>query len=149
MNHAPFGQPEPTWRRRLQHVLAWSTVAAMAATGCDFAVYTLVIQSGLLTPAQATFLGCCIGAWVNYGINRIYTFKSQGPKLGQLLRYGIVSLCGGLLSSGLVALLLALKWLGPQSAWCLVRCLISWGWHLPMQHFYVFSKAHTPRTQGL
>ncbi len=131
----------PTWGQRLRRLLYRSTVAALAATVVDFAVFKALMLWEGVSPPLATGAGCVVGALVNYSMNRVWTFQSKASPSSQLLRYALVSASGaGLNSGGMTLLLHYLNW-GPSLSWIIIRLLVSWGWNLPLQRFFVFPKS--------
>ena len=130
-----------TWGQRLRRLLYRSTVAALAATAVDFSVFKLLIMWEGFSPPLATAAGCVVGALVNYSMNRKWTFESNAARSPQLLRYALVSASGaGLNSGGMTLFLHYLKW-DPSVSWIIIRLLVSWGWNLPLQRFFVFPKS--------
>ena len=130
----------PTWGQRLRRLLYRSTVAALAATAVDFAVFKALMLWEGFSPPLATGAGCVVGALVNYSMNRVWTFQSKDAPSPQLLRYALVSATGAALNSGGMTLLLHYLHWGPSLSWIVIRLLVSWGWNLPLQRFFVFSK---------
>jgi phosphatidylglycerophosphate synthase/putative flippase GtrA len=114
-------------------------VAAGLATGCDFAVVVALVSLAGLSPPVGTFLGCIVGATVNFVTNRVWTYQSQAPPVGQGGRYLIVSASSAFLNSGLVAVLLLLPAVPYPLAWWLVRALVFLSWNHPLYRDYVFA----------
>ena len=130
----------PTWGQRLRRLLYRSTIAALAATAVDFAVFKALMLWEGFSPPLATGAGCVVGALVNYSMNRVWTFQSKAAPSPQLVRYALVSASGaGFNSGGMTLLLHYLNW-GPSLSWIVIRLLVSWGWNLPLQRFFVFPK---------
>ncbi len=113
--------------------------AASAATAIDFVVVLAFVRLADLPPWASTALGCLVGGTVNFTINRIWTFASNAPPLGQAWRYGFVSASSALLNSGGVAVLLFLPGLDYRLAWFLVRAAVFLTWNYPLHRDYVFT----------
>jgi putative flippase GtrA len=128
------------WRQRLRRLLIGTSLAALAATAGDFVVYELTVRRLGADPGVGTALGCVAGGGVNYVINRVWTFRSRERRVAQILRYTGVSLSGLALSSGIVHLWAAHTTRNPTLVWLVVKLCVSWGWHLPLQRFYVFGR---------
>jgi phosphatidylglycerophosphate synthase/putative flippase GtrA len=122
----------------------WATVGlnAMAggiATAVDFAAVLGMVEWGEFSPAIATALGCVLGGVVNYSINRLITFRSQGAVAPQLARYTLVSATSALLNAGGVGLLMLHPQLAYTLGWWLARGAVYFAWNLPLQRDYVFN----------
>lgn len=122
-----------------------NATAGAIATAADFALVALLVERGLLSPALATAVGCGLGAVVNFTINRVWTFGSSAPKLGQAARYVFVSASSAALNSGLVAVMLLLPSLPYQLAWILVRGAVYLSWNFPLHRDWVFADAPASR----
>ena len=141
MQGGPQEPAHPTWGQRLRRLLYRSTVAALAATVVDFAMFKLLMLWEGISPPVATAAGCVLGAVVNYSMNRVWTFESDAARSPQLVRYALVSASGaGLNFAGMKLLLHYLHW-DPSLSWVIIRLLVSWGWNLPLQRFFVFPKS--------
>src|SRR5690606_31676338 len=58
-------------------LLGRSVIAAAAATATDFLAMHAMVSAGLVPPI-ATFLGCGVGAIVNFSLNRVWVFRASG-----------------------------------------------------------------------
>lgn len=74
------------------------------ATAMHFMVLVVLVQSGLLSPVPASTAGFVLSAFLNYGLNRHYTFESDSPHARALPRFTVVATT----ALGLNALLLHL-----------------------------------------
>ena len=70
----------------------------VTGTGADFLLVVALVTSLGLEPWLATVLGCALGAVVNFLMNRMWTFGSTAPPLGQASRYALVSVTSALLN---------------------------------------------------
>ena len=127
-----------SWR-----VLARHQVASGVATAADFALMTLLVELGAVAPATATLAGAFLGAFINFTLNRRYTFKTaeQSSARTEALRYGVVSAASAILNAG--GEYIGTRWLdGP---YLLVRVVVSvavsLGWNLPLHRSWVFQSA--------
>lgn len=119
--------------------IARNIIAALVATGVDFLMVTVLVSLASADPRLATALGCVVGGVTNFAINRIWTFGSTAPAIGQAWRYGFVSASSALLNSGGVAILLFLPALDYRLAWIIVRGAVFLAWNYPLHRDYVFS----------
>jgi len=132
-------QPLPG-RRRFRAELALNAFAAAAATAVDFALVVLLVNGTGMHAPTATLLGSLLGAVVNFTLNRIVTFRSDGAVGPQAARYAVVSGSSALLNAGGVALLAFHPALDYRLAWWLVRGAVWLGWNFPMQRSWVFQQ---------
>jgi phosphatidylglycerophosphate synthase/putative flippase GtrA len=140
------GNPPRTWMGLQQGGPVRNLVAALVATGMDFA-FVLFLVSKLDLPAWlATAVGCVFGGGVNFAVNRIWTFASHGPRLTQASRYVLVSTTSALLNSAGVAALLLLPHIDYRFCWVLVRLAVWLGWNYPLHRDYVFDDDHLKGT---
>jgi phosphatidylglycerophosphate synthase/putative flippase GtrA len=131
--------PPPNRKRSGLAILGFNAVAGAVATGVDFVSVLGMVERLSFSPVAATALGCVLGGVVNYSMNRLITFRSQGAVAPQMARYTLVSATSALLNAGGVALLT----LHPQFAytlgWWLARGAVYFAWNLPLQRDYVFN----------
>ncbi|MFP2961970.1 GtrA family protein [Myxococcus sp. 1LA] len=120
-------------------IIGLNALAGAVATAVDFALVLALVEWVGMLPAWATVLGCGLGAVVNYSINRVLTFKSNGAVARQLARYSVVSGTSALLNAGGVALLTLHPQLAYALGWWLVRGVVYFAWNLPLQRDYVFN----------
>lgn len=116
-----------------------NAIAAFIATAADFLVFLLLVQYAEVTPWLATAAACGVGGVINFTINRVWTFASRGPPVGEAWRYTFVSASSALLNSGGVAVLLFLPALDARIAWLVVRVAVFVAWNYPLQRDYVFT----------
>ena len=140
--------PPPRSRRPLHHEVAWNAVAAAVATGVDYTAVLAMVRFGGLAPAWATALGCVVGGGVNFGLNRLVTFRSRSAVAPQAARYTVVSASSALLNAGGVWLLAVYPALDYRLAWWLVRGAVWLGWNFPLQRAYVFGAHGTKAAEG-
>lgn len=114
-------------------------IAAGVATGVDFGVVLLLVTLAGLPVWAATAAGCFVGGVVNFTMNRVWTFQSDGSKVTQAWRYAFVSTSSALLNSGGVAILLFLPALDFRLAWAIVRIAVFLAWNYPLHRDYVFT----------
>ena len=116
-------------------------ISSAIATLADFVAVVALVDQGLPATA-ATFLGCGIGACVNFTINRFWAFDHNNEAfIGQMWRYGFASGTGALLNAGGVAVLLLLPSLDYRIAWTITRAAVWLFWNYPLNRNYVFAKA--------
>lgn len=140
--------PPPKSRRTLSQEMAWNAVAAAVATGIDYAAVLAMVRFGRIDPAWATALGCVVGGGVNFGLNRVVTFRSRSSVAPQAARYTMVSASSALLNAGGVWLLAVYPALDYRIAWWLVRGAVWLGWNFPLQRAYVFAASRTKTVEG-
>jgi len=132
--------PPPSSRKRSGLALLGLNAAAGAvATGVDFVSVLGMVEKLSFTPFIATALGCVLGGVVNYSMNRLLTFRSQGAVAPQMARYTLVSATSALLNAGGVALLTLHPQLAYTLGWWLARGAVYFAWNLPLQRDYVFN----------
>jgi phosphatidylglycerophosphate synthase/putative flippase GtrA len=131
--------PPPVRKRSGLAILGFNAAAGAIATGVDFASVLGMVEWMGLSPVIATAGGCVLGGVVNYSLNRLITFKSQGSVAPQLARYALVSGTSALLNAGGVALLTLHPQLAYTLGWWLARGAVYFAWNLPLQRDYVFN----------
>lgn len=120
-----------------------NAIAGAVATGSDFVVVASLVGFVMLPPPVATFLGCVVGAFINFSMNRVWAFGSDSPKAAQAGRYLFVTATSAVLNSGLVGVLLLLPGMPYQLAWILVRVAVYVTWNYPLHRDYVFRRSST------
>lgn len=135
---------DPATRRRWgratgQGGITRNIIAAAVATGVDFAAVLALVHGAAVDPWLSTGAGCLLGGVVNFSINRVWTFASNGPPIAQAWRYAFVSGSSALLNSGGVAVLLFLPGLDYRIAWAVVRGAVFLAWNYPLHRDYVFT----------
>lgn len=131
--------PPPSPKRSGWAIFGLNATAGAIATGVDFVSVLGMVEWGEFSPAIATGLGCALGGVVNYSLNRLITFRSQGAVGRQLARYTLVSATSALLNAGGVGLLMLHPQLAYTLGWWLARGAVYFAWNLPLQRDYVFN----------
>jgi len=131
--------PPPNRKRSGLAILGFNAVAGAVATGVDFVSVLGMVEKLSFSPVAATALGCVLGGVVNYSMNRLITFRSQGAVAPQMARYTLVSATSALLNAGGVALLTLHPQLAYTLGWWLARGAVYFAWNLPLQRDYVFN----------
>lgn len=124
---------------------ARNAMAALTATGVDFALFSLLVALNC-SPPVATLLGAACGGVINFTVNRTWTFDASGSNRRMARRYVLVSAASAALNASVVA---ALLWIPHQHVtvcWLVARGLIFLGWNYPLHRDYVF--AHGGRAVG-
>ncbi len=124
----------PVWQ------MVKSLVSASVATGVDFKVVSWCVEAVGLSAPMGTALGCAVGACVNYTLNKVWTYQSQGKAVVEMGRYAGVSASSALLNAGGVAVVLLLPSVDYRVAWLLVRVLVFLTWNFPLHRNYVFAE---------
>lgn len=139
--HPPGGDdPRTTEQRGNARRMLRAIVSAFVATSSDLLLVMALVAS--TAPAWlATGLGCVLGAAINFSLNRVWTFASQGAPVPQAARYTLVSVTSALLNAGGVALLLLVPWPDYRLAWLVVRGIVFLLWNYPLQRDYVYGSA--------
>ncbi|CAM4194055.1 GtrA family protein [Corallococcus exiguus] len=130
---------KPVKQRSGVALFGFNAAAGAIATAVDFVAVLGMVEWGGISPVWATVAGCVLGGVVNYSINRVITFRSQGAVAPQLARYTLVSATSALLNAGGVALLTLHPQLAYTLGWWLVRGVVYFAWNLPLQRDYVFN----------
>ncbi len=131
----------PTPQRHPLVLLGRHQVAAVVATGVDFAVMIVAVSLLGLSPVLGTVLGAGTGAITNFTLGRYWTFEARhSPPAGQAARYGVVSATSlGLNASGewLLTSVLGMQYIAAR---VVVAALVSVLYNFPMQRFFVFAE---------
>ncbi len=138
-----LGKLDPSYNRSARNeggMLAKNLVAAVAATAVDFIIVLMLVKVVALPAWVATAFGCIVGGVVNFTMNRVWTFQSDGPPVTQAWKYTFVSASSALLNSGGVALLALLPALDFRLAWAIVRVAVFVAWNYPLHRDYVFTE---------
>lgn len=117
-----------------------NALAGVVATAADFALAFSLVQLAIASPAAATFAGCVLGAIVNFGMNRAWTFGSTGPPAREAWRYALVSASSAFFNAALVHVLLLPK-VPFLVSWLLARGAVFLAWNYPLHRDYVFVRA--------
>lgn len=135
----PEASPSPDPPARAGAVFARHQVAAVIATGVDFATMIALVELGVVRPPTGAFIGAMTGAAVNFWLGRVWVYRARTSALGQALRYGLVSLGSAGLNAGLEAMFVS--WLGvPYVAARIVGSLaVGLGWNYPLQRYFVYA----------
>ena len=123
-------------------LLARSTLASVAGTAAEAAVYYLVLQlgahaAGLYGPASALGAGC--GGITNFLVNRYWAFHRTEQPIGrQALLYALASLMTYLGMLGTLALLVEVLHFHQALAYPPAKAIAWLGVSYPMARFVVF-----------
>lgn len=131
---------DPGRRASSAALVGKNVVAAVVATALDFGVVLALMQVGVVAWA-ATAVGCAVGGVVNFVVNRVWTFRSDGVPSREALRYTVVSVSSGLLNTGAVAALMLLPGVSGVVAWAIARAVVFATWNHPLQRDYVFARS--------
>ena len=139
--------PEPpdanTGRTRRPGFWQWIRhhATAIAATAVDYSLMVGCVELLGLRPVPATAIGAFGGAVTNFSLNRRYTYRAVGARVGsQAWRYALVSAASlGLNTLGeyLLHQVLGIQYL---LARVVTSVVVSNGWNFPLQRYFVFSK---------
>ncbi len=131
--------PAPRQRHALV-LLGRHQVAAIVATGVDFAVMIAAVSLVGLSPVMGTVMGAGSGAVTNFVLGRNWAFEARhSPPTGQAVRYALVSATSlGLNASG-EWLFTAVLGLNYVLARVVVAAAVSVLWNFPLQRFFVFA----------
>lgn len=77
--------------------------SGVAASGTHYASYLALVLAAGLPPVPSTVIGFCCGTVVSYALNARFTFAARTTP-GTFARFWIVTLLGGGVNTGLVAL---------------------------------------------
>ncbi|MDB4935682.1 MAG: hypothetical protein JWP87_2654 [Labilithrix sp.] len=128
--------------RRLYHLHLFGKhqLAALIATGVDFAVMIALVELAALPPPLATVIAAICGGVTNFTLARTWAFRSvhTGTLSGQAMRYAVVSFGGALLNGALVALVLAAAAVPYVLARIVVSAAVSVAYTFPMHTRIVF-----------
>jgi putative flippase GtrA len=115
-------------------------LAALLATGVDFAVMIALVELLRLPPPVATVLAAICGGLANFTLGRTWAFRDvhTGSLGGQASRYAVASLGGALLNGVLLASLLAVAPMPYVLARVLVSIAVSLMYTYPMHTRFVF-----------
>lgn len=115
-----------------------SATAAAIATGSDFSIFSALLWATGVSAPVATFLGALTGGFINFTLNRTWTFNASGTKLKMARRYVGVSTSSALMNASFVAILLWVPGQLPVVAWLIARGLVFLAWNYPLHRDYVF-----------
>jgi phosphatidylglycerophosphate synthase len=132
-------------------IFRWATASGVA-TAADFAVMHALVSLDVFAPWWATALGAAAGGAINFTINRLWSFESNGKVAGEAGRYIVVSTTSAMINAGGVYVLLLLPGIDFRFVWLVVRGLVMAAWNYPLQRGYVFtvpaeSNSEQPRVQ--
>jgi len=85
----------------LEQFFRFAIVGAVA-TGLQYALLVLLVEFADAAPVLASSVGFTVSAFVNYAMNRRFTFDSGRPHGEALPRFLLVALVGLALNGGLV-----------------------------------------------
>lgn len=115
-------------------------VGALAATGVDFGLMALLVETGVVRPVPATAIGAACGALTNFALSRAWVFQSayQATIRRQVWRYALVSLASlgwNTLGEKILYGKLGLPYFGAR---VIVAIVVSVAWNFPLHRYFVF-----------
>ena len=114
-------------------------MASFVATGGDFLLVMVLVDQARWSPTLATVFGCTLGGFINYVINRQWTFHSKGSHVSQVSRYFVTSVSSAVLNASGVALLMSFDGIDYRIVWLVVRLSVFLIWNFPLMRSYVFA----------
>ncbi len=116
----------------------------VVATVVDVSLLVLMVESGVSVPVAA-FMASCVGAAVNFVVNKYIAFRDRTPvSIPQLLRFGAVAVATALWMA--VAMKVVAGGLGVPyviaKPVCAVRVFVAWTY--PAQRRLVFAPRTSP-----
>ena len=115
-----------------------SATSAATATAADFILATFLVHGAGVVPAVATFVGCVLGGFTNFLINRRWAYRAEGRYGPQAVRYVFVSGSSAVFNSGLVAVGMLIDGAGYVPVWLVARALVFVAWTHPRNRDFVF-----------
>jgi putative flippase GtrA len=113
------------------------------ATALQYAILVALVRWAGWDAVPASTLGFAISMWLNYTLNRRYTFASDRPHAQALPRFVFTALCGlGLTAAGMYILvsLLRLDYLVAQ---VIVTVAVT-AWNFALNRWWSFRRVDTP-----
>jgi putative flippase GtrA len=111
-----------------------------AATALQYAILVALVRWAGWNAVPASTLGFAISLWLNYALNRRYTFASERPHAQALPRFLVTALCGlGLTAVGMYTLasLMRLDYLVAQ---VIVTAVVT-AWNFALNRWWTFRPA--------
>lgn len=84
--------------RRLGTQFSNFSLVGLVGTVAHYAILVLLVEAFGIHAVPASIAGAVLGAAVNYGLNRRYTFKSSSPHLSAAPRFFVTAIAGFLLN---------------------------------------------------
>jgi putative flippase GtrA len=121
-------------------------IAALIATGADFASMIALVEIARLSPPVSTLLSAVVGGVVNFTLSRRWAFHTRhaGTVRSQALRYAAVSLGGALVNAGALALVLGGAAVPYPLGRAAVSIAVSLLYTYPLHTRFVFRVASIP-----
>lgn len=121
-------------------------LGGVAATAIDVGLLVLMVESGVSVPVAA-FFASCVGAMVNFVVNKYIAFRDRTPiTIQQLSRFGVVAVATALwmaLAMKVVAVELGVPYVVAKLV-CAVLVFVAWTY--PAQRRLVFARPTTSPT---
>jgi len=111
-----------------------------AATALQYAILIALVRWAGVNAVLASTLGFAVSMWLNYALNRRYTFASDRPHAQALPRFVATALCGlGLTALGMYVLvsLLRLNYLLAQ----IIVTVVVTAWNFAINRWWSFRPA--------
>ena len=121
-------------------------LGGVAATAVDISFLVLLVESGVSVPAAA-FFAACLGATVNFVVNKYIAFRDRTPiSIQQLSRFGAVAVATAMwmaLAMKVVSVELGVPYVVAKLI-CAVIVFVAWTY--PAQRRLVFARPSTAPT---
>ena len=131
-------QPRPV----ASEALRFAAVGA-AATALQYAILVALVRFAGWDAAPASVLGFAVSLWLNYGLNRRYTFASERPHAQALPRFVATATCGlALTAFGMYVLSSLLRW-DYLVAQVIVTVAVT-AWNFALNRWWSFRPAIAP-----
>ena len=114
------------------------------ATGIQYAVLVLLVQTGIADAVSASSAGFVLSALANYALNRRFTFRSLQPHADALPRFVLVATAGLVINAALVwcfHVAVALHYLAAQ----VLATLGTLVWNFALNRAWTFPVSSAPR----
>jgi len=116
-----------------------SQISSLIATGVDFLITILLVETLHAHYIAATVAGAATGALTNFGINKYWSFESGKENfMRQGLRYGLVWIGSLLLNTSGLYLLLLLPGSNYIVSKIITAITVGIGFNYSLQKYYVF-----------
>lgn len=128
----------PKARPLAGEALRFLAVGAVA-TALQFVVLVALVRWASWDAVPASTLGFLISMWLNYLLNRRYTFASDRPHAQALPRFGVTAMCGlGLTAVGMyvLATLMGLDYLVAQ----VIVTVAVMAWNFALNRWWSFHR---------
>ena len=135
-----------------RHLLDFSglSLASVAATACDAAVYTVLlltlVRTDILAVGPAAFLGALVGGFVHYGLCRFWVFRRfEASIASSLLLYLVMSWLAAL-GHGFLTHWLSIH-VGVVVGWLISKCVLWVLWTYPLSRYVVFYQSDPAQSE--